>query len=154
MNDHEGSRLFDVLVTRKPEAGQDAEVRLGLRCVIAGEAAVLPISPPCSSVEQLRAEAEEVRLDLDRALERGRTALVGVEEPGMPGADADLPAEELWRVLEAIPDDGLFVGRFNEMEEAQRKKVAEHVLTSCSVFSGRPALFSSRYDAETALLED
>ncbi len=154
MNDRGGRRLFDVLVTRKPEAGPDAEVRLGLRCVIAGEAAVLPISPPCSSVEQLRSEAERVRLDLDRALERGRTALVGVEEPGRTGTEADLPAEELWRVLEAIPDDDLFVERFNEMEEEQRRKVAEHVLTSCSVFSGRPALFSSRYDAETALLED
>jgi len=153
MKERGGRSLFDVVVTKQPGTGQEPEVRLGLRCVIAGETTVCPISPPCSSDEQLRAEVERVRLDLDRALERGRTALVGAGEPEAPGLDAELPAEELWRVLEAVPDDDLFVERFNEMEEDRRKKVAEHVLTSCNVFSGRPALFSSRYDAETALLQ-
>ena len=154
MNDRGRESLFDVVVVKDRNRGEDVEVCLGVRCVIAGEPAVCPISPPCSSLEQLRAEAERIRQDLDRALESGGTALSGVESPGSPGVSEDMTPEEMWRVLEAVPDDDLFVERFNEMEESQRKKVAEHVLTSCSVFSGRPALFSSRYDAETALLGD
>jgi len=30
--------------------------------------------------------------------------------------------------------------------------VAEHVLTHCNVFSGKAAVFSSRYDGQSALL--
>lgn len=154
MKDRDGDPLFDVAVSRNRDEEQGAEVRLGIRCVIRGEPAVCPISPPCFTIEALRSEAEKVRLELDRVLERGEAVLAGTREPGTSDLAGDMTAEELWRVLEAIPDDDLFIERFNELEDVQRKEVAEHVLTSCSVFSGRPALFSSRYDAETALLGD
>jgi hypothetical protein len=152
VSDRSRESLFDLVVRNDP--GDHAEVRLGVRCVIAGEQTVCPVSPPCSSVEQLRTEAEKIRLDLETAVEQGRAALDGIEAFVPPETAEEMTAEELWQVLEAIPDDDLFVERFNELEEPLRKKVAEHVLTSCSVFSGRPALFSSRYDAETALLGD
>ncbi len=66
---------------------------------------------------------------------------------------SDLPAYELWKTLEAVSEDTLFVERFNDLEEPKRRELAEYVLTTCSVFSGRPALFSSAYDAATALLK-
>ena len=62
-------------------------------------------------------------------------------------------AGEIWSILSAILDEGDFIQAFNALEEGKRKEVAEHVLTHCNVFSGRAAVFSSRYDDKSALME-
>jgi hypothetical protein len=61
--------------------------------------------------------------------------------------------EEIWTILSAILDEGEFIQSFNALEQGKRKEVAEHVLTRCSVFSGRAAVFSSRYDDNSARME-
>ncbi len=143
--------LFDVLVT---EGDQDeVEVRLGVRISVAGETTLCPATRRCFSVEDLEAEADRLHEELERVHEKARKTLAG---PGAASAGSipdDLSVEELWRTLEDLPDDALFVDQFNELEETQRREVAEYVLTACSVFSGRPAFFSARYDSETALLQ-
>lgn len=146
--------LFDAVVLGERQNGRFPEVRVCVRCDLSGETVLCPVSPACSSIEDFETEARRLHEDLDRALDRGRRALTGCEEPCTPGSPDDMSAEELWHVLEAISDDALFVERFNQLDESYRRDVAEYVLTSCSVFSGRPAMFSSSYDAATALLDE
>lgn len=146
-------RLFDVIAVSKGE--EQAGPRLGIRCVFMGEVTVCPVSAPCASVEELETQAGKLRKDLDRAVDEARRILSGgaeKEEADPPASD--MSVADLWRVLESMPDEAGFVERFNGLEEDQRRDVAEHVLTSCNIFSGRPALFSSRYDADTAFLGD
>jgi len=148
------SSLFDIIVEEGGERVTRPSVRLGIRCAVGGQETVCPVSGSFESGEHLEKEAEILRDDLDRALDRARKALGREQE----GSESDLTSagspEELWQRLTAIQDDGEFVERFNGLDEGKRREVAEHVLTACNVFSGRPALFSSRYDADSALLKD
>ncbi|MFO7784510.1 MAG: hypothetical protein ACQET7_05400 [Thermodesulfobacteriota bacterium] len=145
---------FDAVVLDESQGARFPEVRLCVRCDLAGETVLHPVSRACSSIVDLEAEARKLHEELDMALDRGRRALAGGSEPGTPGPSDDMSAEELWHVLETVNDDALFVQRFNQLDESSRRRVAEYVLTSCSVFSGRPAVFSSRYHADTALLDE
>ena len=61
--------------------------------------------------------------------------------------------EEIWKVLTDIGDEKLFIDAFNSMDEATRKRVADHVLTRCNIFSGKGSVFSSRYNNDSGLLE-
>lgn len=154
MRDGDMEAIFDLVVCEPEHGGPgETEVRLGIRCTLAGTSTVCPVRSACSRMEDLEAQVKEIRGELERVLERARRTFEG------PGAAEtadmeDLPAEQLWESLASIFDDARFVERFNALEEPRRRAVAEHVLTACSVFSGRPALFSSRYDAESALLRD
>jgi hypothetical protein len=62
--------------------------------------------------------------------------------------------DEIWQVLSETADEDRFIDLFNQLEREKRKEVAEYVLTQCNVFTGRGAVFSARYDSETALLAD
>lgn len=64
-----------------------------------------------------------------------------------------MKAEEIWSILSAILGEVDFIQAFNALEEGTRREVAEHVLTHCNVFSGKAAVFSSRYDEKSALME-
>lgn len=91
--------------------------------------------------------------DEEDEMEKAGNGVIRTESIELSADMSDMPADELWKILEAVPEDILFVERFNDLEEPKRREVAEYVLTTCSVFSGRPALFSSGYDADTALLK-
>ena len=146
--------LFDIIVEEAAEGGESRSVRLGIRCTVRGWETVCPVSESFEGTERLEKEVEMLREDLDRVLDRARKALgtePGVSKPDLAGAGSP---EELWQRLTALAGDDEFVKRFNELDEETRREVAEHVLTACNVFSGRPAFFSSRYDTATALLRD
>ncbi|MFP4037034.1 MAG: hypothetical protein ACLFUE_05895, partial [Desulfobacteraceae bacterium] len=64
----------------------------------------------------------------------------------------EMPPGKIWQALEAVEGDGDFAERFNALDHDTRLEVADYVLSSCNVFSGRPALFSKYYDAESATL--
>jgi len=145
-------RLFDVVAVSKGE--EKGGPRLGIRCIFMGEANVCPVSAPCASVEELETEARKLKDDLDRAVDRARRILAGGPEEEAAPLSSDISVADLWRALESMPDDAGFVERFNGLGEDRRREVAEHVLTSCNIFSGRPAFFSSRYDADTAFLAE
>ncbi|MBW1787584.1 MAG: hypothetical protein JRK53_13325 [Deltaproteobacteria bacterium] len=63
-----------------------------------------------------------------------------------------MSAEEAWEVLAAIGEEAAFAASFNALDIDRRRGVAEHVLTRCNVFSGRAAVFSTRFDGESALI--
>ncbi|MGD8388769.1 MAG: hypothetical protein PVG49_16600 [Desulfobacteraceae bacterium] len=148
------SALFDIIVEEAGERDKAPSIRLGIRCAVGGQETVCPVSGAFESAERLEMEAEILREDLDQALDRARKAMGQAKE----GSETDLTGagspEELWQRLAAVSDDGEFAERFNGLDEETRREVAEHVLTACNVFSGRPALFSSRYDADSALLRE
>ena len=65
----------------------------------------------------------------------------------------DMDPEQIWSVLAGIEDETSFIRRFNQLNERQRRGVAEHVLTRCNIFAGKAALFSSQYTDESGKLE-
>ncbi len=145
---------FDAVVLNESQGNRSPKVRLCVRCDLSGETFLHPVTQDCASIEDLEAEARKLHAELERALERGRRALAGSAETGGSCFPEDMSVEELWHVLETVGDDAMFVQRFNQLDDSLRRDVAEHVFTSCSVFSGRPAVFSSRYNADTALLDE
>ncbi len=75
-----------------------------------------------------------------------------IEEAPAPEITPEMAPEEIWDVLEAMESETEFVERFNGLDLDTRLRVADHVLSSRSVFSGKPAFFSKHYDAESAFL--
>lgn len=146
--------LFDIIVEEAAEGGESRSVRLGIRCTVRGWEIVCPVSESFEGTERLEGEVESLRKDLDEVLERARRALKGGGEEAVPDLSGVGSPEELWQRLSAVPTDSAFIERFNALDEDTRREVAEHVLTACNVFSARPALFSSRYDADTARLRE
>ena len=148
------SALFDIIVEETGEHDKSPSIRLGIRCAVGGQETVCPVSGSFDSAERLQMEAEILREDLDQALDRARKAMGQAKEDSETDLTGAGSPEELWQRLTAISGDGEFTERFNGLDEETRREVAEHVLTACNVFSGRPALFSSRYDADSALLRE
>mgnify|MGYP001071422400 CR=1 FL=1 len=61
--------------------------------------------------------------------------------------------DKVWAILKEMDGEEAFVEAFNQLDQERRGSVAEHVLTKCNIFSGRAAVFSSRYNSATGLLE-
>lgn len=140
-------RLFR-LVWQEDEAGCriDADIRVG------GAALACPLSEPCTSPAQLQNAVDCIRQDLEDLLAEGCARLEkgsGAEEAGTVGGSAD----EIWAALSAEQSEERFIERFNALAEDKRREVAEYVFANCSVFTGRPAALSSRYDNATALMD-
>jgi len=147
------SRLFDLVVREGGDGEKEPSISVGIRLEMGGKEAVCPVSEFCRSAECLQREVERLREDLEGALEKALSTLKGESGAAGPVISSETSPEDLWRSLASIPDESAFMEEFNALEEAKRREVAEYVLTSCNIFSGRPAAFSSRYDAETAFLE-
>jgi hypothetical protein len=97
---------------------------------------------------------EAITGGLDGLSSKARSIFRGEPEPGNQALSPDMPTEEIWKVLSATKDESSFIDLFNQLNEEKRREVAEYVLSQCNVFSGRGAVFSSRYNSETALLEE
>lgn len=145
--------LFEIMTTDSREKGQDKEIRLGIRLQVSGYESLCPITLPCGSVDVFESEVRALKEELDRILDQGKAFLHASRVQGELDIRADMGAGEIWSILSAIEDDGSFVEGFNSLEESKRREVAEHVLTNCNIFSGKAAVFSSRYNDAAALLE-
>ena len=126
---------------------------IGIDVRIAGRDVSCPISGVCYSDKDLAVEVEKIQESLNRIAESGK-GFGGIDLPDkglriMP----EMAPEEVWSILSEIEDDKLFVESFNALDPARRNGVAEHVLSNCSIFSGKGAVFSSRYDNKTGLLK-
>ena len=139
-------------ITIKEKEGKGVSVRLAIRLQVAGNEVLCPVSRPCDSLEALERECRLLSEELERVKENCRR----IFNPGPFSTRLhiapDASPSDIWNALSALKDDEM-VGSFNELEPSQRKAVAEHVLTRCNVFSGKGAVFSRRYDAETARME-
>jgi hypothetical protein len=98
-------------------------------------------------------EIRDLKEQLDMVLGQGKAYYQTSSLQGQLAIRSDMAPEEIWSVLSRTEDEGLFVEGFNSLEEPKRKEVAEHILTSCNIFSGKAAVFSSRYKEESSLME-
>ncbi len=132
--------------------GDKPAVRLGIRVKLGGHETTCPFSRACDSFYALETEVQAIKNSLDRLLAEAKELLM--EPTSEDGLDlrSDMEPEEIWSILAGISDEKLFVKGFNNLDEAKRREVAEHVLTQCNIFSGKASVFSSRYDNETGLM--
>ncbi len=107
---------------------------------------IYPISEWFSSYREAEKEINEACSQLKGILEK----IKGFFKEEL---SSEMSPERIWKILSDIEDEEEFIRRFNSLEEKKRREVADFVFTKCSAFSGKAAIFSMRYNTETALLE-
>jgi hypothetical protein len=145
-------KLFELLTQPAEGREKKPEARLGIRVRLSSFETTCFVTQPCQTYHALESEVQAIRHDLEDVLKEARKAFESASKRDNLGLKPDMTAGEIWTVLSAILDEGDFVQAFNALEQGKRKEVAEHVLTHCNVFSGKAAVFSSRYDDKSALL--
>lgn len=144
--------LFDILETEDQETGRKS-VRLALRLSVAGNQTFCPVSGPCDSSEALEEEFRSLLEALEQTKRKAQEILGPQTVPAGLPIDPDASPGDVWSFLSSLPDEGKMVRGFNKLDPAKRQAVAEHVLTHANIFSGRGAVFSSRYNAETGRMD-
>jgi len=146
-------KIFELITQPGKEEGKKTEVRLGIRVKLSSFETTCFVTQPCQSYRALESDVQGIRQNIEDVLKEARDVFEGSARKDNLGLRPDMNAGEIWSILSAILDEGDFIQAFNALEEGKRKEVAEHVLTHCNVFSGRAAVFSSRYDDKSALME-
>jgi hypothetical protein len=146
-------KIFELTTQKGKEERKKPEVRLGIRIKLSSFETTCFVTQPCQSYHALESEVQAIRQNLEEVLKEAKQVFEGSSKKDSLGLRPNMKAGEIWSVLSAILDEADFVQVFNALEEGKRKEVAEHVLTHCNVFSGKAAVFSSRYNDKTALME-
>jgi hypothetical protein len=145
------NRLFDLIIGKDKDKGVN-QAQLGVRLQIGGNEAVCPVSRICVSLEEFEVEVRSICDELERLKETARRVIGPKGSPSGLNLGPDASPQDVWKALCALQDEDMMVSYFNQLETEQRQAVAEYVLTHCNVFSGKGAVFSRRYDAETGLM--
>jgi hypothetical protein len=146
-------KIFELISQPGKGEGKKPEVRLGIGIKLSSFETTCFITQPCPSYHALESEVQAIRQNLEDVLKEARKVFEGSARRDNLGLRPDMNAGEIWTILSAILDEGDFIQAFNALEEGKRKEIAEHVLTHCNVFSGKAAVFSSRYVDQSALME-
>ena len=144
--------LFELITV----TGKDSDKKdfcIGVRVKLSGYETVCPVTRNCESYEALEMEIESFKNQLDHIQNRAKDLARGSASQKGLNIKPQMGAKEIWSILSNIPNEEQFVEGFNNLDEAQRKEVAEYVLTHCNIFSGDASIFSSRYDSSTGLLD-
>ena len=145
--------IFEVKRIIDQENVDEIGVLLGIRLKIADHEITYPVSGTCDSYEALEIAVQAIEDNLKRLLSQAKDIFQGAPLQRGPDLEPDMAPEKIWATLSAMADEDLFINSFNNLGEAKRKEVAEHVLTRCNVFSGKASVFSSRYNSDSGLLE-
>ena len=145
--------LFEMMTTDDQKKPLEKGIRLGIRPRVSGQETIYAISRPCESFDMFESEVQDLKAQLDRVLSQGKAFFHASRLQGELDIRPDMAPDEIWSILSQTEDEGLFVEGFNSLDESKRKEVAEHVLTKCNIFSGKAAVFSSRYDDDSSLVE-
>jgi hypothetical protein len=127
---------------------------LAIPVKIAGREEFVAVGGPFENLSRLTTEVERFRKELDLVLEEAGRRFGGSRGTGGPAVDPDAAPETIWDALSRVPEEAVFMATFNDLPEEKRRAVAEHVLTSCNIFSGKAALFSRLYEADTARMSE
>jgi hypothetical protein len=146
-------KIFELITQPGKGEGKKPEVRLGIRVKLSSFETTCFVTQPCQSYHALETEVQAIGQNLEDVLKEAREIFEGSSKRDKLGLRPDMKPGEIWTLLSVVPDEGDFIQAFNALEEGKRKEVAEHVLSHCNVFSGKAALFSSRYDDKSALME-
>ena len=148
-----GINIFKLLEIKKDSDSDKAGVAVGIDLKISEIGFNCPITPVCYTEQELHKEIGHIREGLERIAQDANDRLRRRGPENQSVITPDMGPSDMWKVLEEIRDEELFVERFNSLERDIRGKVAEYVLTQCSVFSGKGAIFSARYNEVTKFIE-
>jgi hypothetical protein len=145
--------IFKIIEVYDKKEDDKRGVCIGIDVRIANREVSCPVSSVCYSDKDLAVEVERIQENLNRIAESGK-GLFGIDLPdnGLR-ITPEMAPEEIWSILSEIAEDDIFIESFNALDPTRRTGVAEHVLSNCSIFSGKGAVFSSRYDNKTGLLK-
>jgi hypothetical protein len=146
-------RIFELINQPGDGQGKKLQARIGIQVKLSSFETTCFVTHPCESYHALESEVQAIRQNLEDVLKEARKSFESATKWSQLGLRPDMAAGEIWTVLSSILDEGGFILAFNDLEEGKRREVAEHVLTHCNVFSGKAAVFSSRYEDKSALLE-
>ena len=145
--------IFEMMTETEKEEKGKITVSVGIRLKMGGYETTCPVSRGCDSYETLEIEVRTIKNGLDNLLAQAKEVFGQTTTEKGLNLRSDMEPEEIWSILSAVSEEDLFIRTFNNLDEAKRREVAEHVLTQCNIFSGKASVFSSRYDNETGLME-
>jgi hypothetical protein len=145
--------MFELIIQSSNEKKEGIEVSLGLRLQVAGHESVCPVTRSCKNIDAFLIEVQTVLNNLEEIMNQCRELFRRSTEQAELGLKPDMRPREIWEILNEIEDENKFAGSFNSLDETKRREVAEHVLTRCNIFAGKAAIFSSRYNEATALMD-
>lgn len=154
MDKIKGDRMkgpFEIIKTGIGNTKEKPGIGIGIRVKIGEHETLFPISGICDCYEAMEAEARLLKENIEEILRISKPILTK-SEPVIPEISPDMEPEEIWGILSSVDEESLFFDSFNRMEEKKRKEVADHILSKCNIFTGKGAVFSSRYDQESGLL--
>lgn len=146
-------KIFELIVQLGEGQETKPEARIGIRVKLSSFETTCFVTQPCPSYHALESEVQAIRQNLENVLKEARRTFESASKSERLGLRPEMTAGEIWTILSAILDEKEFIRAFNALEEGKRKEVAEHVLAHCNVFSGKAAIFSSRYDGQSAFME-
>lgn len=146
-------QIFQLIEATETGDAQEKNISLGIQVKVGEHMSVLPVTAACRSFRAFASEIEALRKELEIHLESAELLFQGRSLKDEMKISDDMSSEQIWTLLSAIAEEERFVKGFNALNEEKRREVAEYVLTCCSVFSGKAAVFSARYDSDSSLLE-
>jgi len=144
--------VFELIIQQNKENKNHTRVSLGLRLKVAGHETVCPVTRACDDFRAFETEVETILGQLDGVKTKAGELFERSSTQGKLGLRPDMAPAEIWTILSGTKEDDEFSQAFNSLDEAKRREVAEHILTKCNIFSGKAAVFSSRYDEATAMM--
>jgi hypothetical protein len=145
--------MFELIIQSKKDKKEGIEVSLGLRLQVAGHETLCPVTGSCKNIDAFLAEVQTILNNLEEIMNQSREVFRRSGEQNRLGLKPDMSPPEIWNILSGIEDESEFAYSFNSLDEAKRREVAEYVLTRCNIFAGKAAIFSSRYNEATALMD-
>ena len=144
--------MFEIMTITDREKQDETKIRLGISLKIGNIETICPITDICDSYEAFEMAVETVKNNLENISNKAKEIFSGSSLQETLELKADMSPEKIWSILSSVDDEDLFVNSFNSLDEQKRKEVAEYVLTQCNIFSGKAAVFSSRYSNDSGLM--
>ena len=145
--------VFELMTFTNEDKKGEAGVSIGINVKIGGNETIHPISSVCDSQDALESEVRALNENLENLMDRAKKIFDRSSPHAVIEIQPDMEPGEIWGVLSSIADGKVFADCFNNLHEDKRREVADYVLTRCNIFSGKGAIFSSRYNNESGLLE-
>lgn len=145
--------LFTAMPCPEQKAREETVFCIGIEMSIGDRRIPCPLTEACRSYEELSAAVEQLKAGLDRILIEAGERLFPPSDPNGVLITPDMPTEVVWSHLCKVQNEDAFAATFNRLGEPLRRKVAEHILTKCNIFSGKGAVFSARYNNVTGMLD-
>jgi hypothetical protein len=145
--------IFEIMTVGDRGAKGETGVAIGISVKIGGNETICPVTGVFNSMDSLVSQVKSLNKDLEDILTRAKIIIEGSSSEMALDFHPDMSPSEIWAILSSITDEKLFTDIFNNMDEQKRKELAGYVLESCSSFSGKGSVFSSRYNNNSGLIE-